>query len=192
MGAVMKKKQQLTDESRPLGHVKLEPRRLLNADFDLTGTDLVLDNFINSDVGDDRVNLSRSGDIFSFVLDDGVWNGDDTAANIAGAGTNTLTVDISLGALTSLLLNSNSADQFDIRFGSFDFSGTLDVTNVGPNPQFGTIDQTTAVTLTNTLTVSGADSIDLGDAGNDFTLVNISNAVDVNLVDANAIEALVQ
>ena len=125
--AAMNKNHDTEAQKRLLGHVKLEPRRLLNADFDLMGGALLLDNFVDSNFNpiDNQVTVTQAGMIYSFVLDDGVWSGDDTAAEITGDGTNTLLIDISLGALSSIVMNSSTADQFDIEFGDFDFAGPL-------------------------------------------------------------------
>ncbi|MFK7767220.1 MAG: hypothetical protein AB8B55_08355 [Mariniblastus sp.] len=172
------------------GHVKLEPRRLLNADFNFAGT-LTLDNFVDSDAGANLVTVSTTGTDYSFVLSDGVWNGDDSAADITGDGTNTLVVDNSLGSLLSILFESETPDQFDIEFSDFDFNGGLDITNDGVNPLFGSVTQQagSAMTLSGLtpFTISGAETIDLQESGNDFTIIDVTNATQVDLVDSNAI-----
>ena len=177
-------------ENQLSGHVKLEPRRLLNADFNFAGA-LTLDNFVNSDAGADLVTVSNTGTSYSFVLSDGVWNGDDTAADITGDGTNTLLIDNSLGSLTSIFLNSETADQFDIEFSDFDFNGGLDIANDGVNPLFGNVTQQAGTSMTLTglapLNISGAETIDLQEATNDFTIVSITDATQVDLTDSNGI-----
>ena len=175
--------------SRLAGHVKLEPRRLLNADFDLTGGSLTLDAFTNDDAGDDRVTISEAGGIFTFFLEDGDWLGDDSAAEISGAGTDTLTIDTGIGALTSILMDSTAADAFEIEFGDFNFTGPMDITN-STGVQFTSITQTAAANTlisSNTLTVSGAVTIDLSNATNDFSVVDVTSATDVSLTDTNGI-----
>ncbi|MEL7498550.1 MAG: hypothetical protein AAFN77_13135 [Planctomycetota bacterium] len=183
-----------TDSNRPsriAGHVKLETRRLLNAEFDLFGgTALILDEFVNSDAGADQVTITQSGTVYSFVLGDGVWSGDDSPLNISGDGTDTLTVDTGIGALSSILLNSTTADQFDVNFGDFDFAQPLSITNSGGSALFGTVDQQALTTFVSsgTLTISGAETIDLQNGTNNFSIVDITNATDVSLTDIDGIQ----
>ena len=100
-----------------LGHTRLEPRRLLNADFDLTGGTLELDGFVDSTVDPNEVTLSQTGLVYSFELADGFWTGDDSAAGVTLlAGDSILEIDTSQLANTfSTALNTRKRAPFENR-----------------------------------------------------------------------------
>ena len=191
------------DRDRLAGHSKLEPRRLLNADFSFVaaGGALTLDGFVDSVPADaNRVELSQSGDDFIFTLEDGVWNnsgnGTPTAGISLNMGMDMLTVDSSLVTLNSIFIDSTTADQFGIDFDSFDFSGDISVSN-STGVEFSDVSQNTGTQLTTTpnamspnptLDISGAALVSLGNTGNDFNIVAINDADDVVLNDTNSIQ----
>ena len=187
----MRKRHPVDSKSRLAGHVKLEPRRLLNADFSLVAGSLTLDNFTDDFGADpDLVTASQTGTDFTFVLGDGEWNGIDLPGLAVGDGTDTLTVDNSLGTLLSIFLESETTDQFNIEFGDFSFAGDLNITNDGMNPLFGSVSQQPGTSLLQAgdFLVSGAESVNLQNATNDFSFVDFDNALDVTLADANSID----
>ena len=186
----MKKKNRLPE--RPtcaLGHTKLEPRRLLNADFNLMGGALTLDGFTDAGGPIDSVTISQSGTDFTFVLSDGVWLGDDSDPGVTLlAGDTTLQIDSSMVSLTSILMDSNLTDGFDIEFGDFSFSGGFDITSTGTLFNDVTQISSTSITHVGTFDIDGATNIVLGETGNDFDVVNIENATAVTLNDSTDIQ----
>ena len=190
--AVIKKNKIFSQLSKPKlvpNHVKLEPRRLLNADFSFVGGDLDLTEFTDSTAGSEQLTISQTGDVYLFVLSDGLWNGDDSAGNITGDGSNTLLIDNSLGSLVSILATSTE-DQFDIAFGDFDFNGDIDITSDGDAPMFGNVRQQAGTTFsqTGTLNIEVEANINLSQSGNDFDNVNIVGANNILLNDANGLQ----
>ena len=187
----MKKKQQhFQIPKRALGHTKLEPRRLLSADFNLTlGGALTLNDFeFSPPPTADDITISESGGVYTFVLSDGSWDGDDSASGVTAAG-GTLTIDTGTATLTSILMDSNLGDSFDIEFGDFNFSGSFDITSTG-GTLFGDITQigSTSFIHAGTLDIDGATNITLDETvANDFDVVIIENATTVDLVDSNGI-----
>ena len=88
-----KKKKKNQPVKRLSGHTKLEPRRLLNADFSLAGGALTLFDFDGTVIADpDLVTVDQSGTTITFVLSDGDWLSPDMGI-ATGTGTDTLTVD---------------------------------------------------------------------------------------------------
>ncbi len=100
--------------------LKLEPRRLLNADFSLVADSLQLD-FTAPDATD-TLTVSRDGDDYRFELGTGQWRGSDTG-NIVGDGTNALLVDA--GFANGLLAGVGVRDDGDLGvvLTAADFSG---------------------------------------------------------------------
>ncbi|MEM8865695.1 MAG: hypothetical protein AAGF31_09160, partial [Planctomycetota bacterium] len=81
-----------------LAILRLEPRRLLNADFGLAADALQLD--FTDPAAADTLTISRDGSNLKFELDAGQFSGPATPG-ITGAGTDTLRVDITIaGGLT--------------------------------------------------------------------------------------------
>ena len=175
---------------RLFGPTRLEPRRLLNAEFDLLGGGtLVLDTFTDDSGDPNTLNVSQSGAIFTFEIGDGVWIGDDSPANITIVGGNQLQVDTGLGALSALLISNTDNDAgFDIEFGDFTFAGPLTFDD-GGGVAFDSLTQQAATTLANSgnVSVDAIANVDLSNTTNDFGSVSIDNATDVSLADANAI-----
>ena len=81
-------------------HQKLERRRLLNADFNLTGAQFELSNFVDANASDPNlVTFSQNAampSIYEISLVDGVFNFGGTGTvplGITGDGTSLLTLD---------------------------------------------------------------------------------------------------
>ena len=170
-----------------LKHTKLERRRLLNADFGFDGSNLLFDNFVDSNSDDNRLSIGDDGTNYLFTLEDGVFDGTDSS-EIIGNGTNTLSVDKSVAGLVSIILDSNTSHQFDLEFNDFDFGGTFEISN-SSGIEFGTVSQLSGTSFENmgVLDISGALDIDLSNSGNDFNQVSILSAQQVSLTDANSI-----
>ena len=176
-------------------HQKLERRRLLNADFGFAAGELELTSFVDSVAMDpDSILIEQTGaDAYQITIDDGIWNGADVVGVVTGNGTNVLSLDNSLGAITSILARSNTADSFDIGFGDFTFAGDVTIEQDVGGTAFGTVSQQagTAFVQTGTLEITAADTITLNDTsvGNDFDILDIQNAVTVSLDDINDVNA---
>ena len=172
-----------------LGHQKLEPRRMLNADFFLSGGgDLSLDNFVDTTPANNDLTISQSGSIYTLNLSDGVFAGSNSAG-LTGAGTNTLSLDSSVETLTNLFLDSDTSDQFNIEFGDFDLAGDVTISNSAMGASFGAVTQQagTQFTLSGTLNVGGADFLTLQNLDNDFNVVTIDNSMGAAVHDSNDI-----
>ena len=171
------------------GYEKLEERAVLNADFGFAGGSLQLNNFVDSSPSTELVSISQTGSTFEFVISDGVWIGNDAAAGISGAGSNTLLIDSSVANLADIFLDNNSNDQFDIEFGDFNFIGDVEVGQLSGTSQFGTVSQAlgTSLSIDGSLDISGVTTINLGEATNDFDVVSVSRAESVLLADSDSI-----
>ena len=171
------------------GYEKLEERAVLNADFGFAGGSLQLNNFVDSSPSTELVSISQTGSTFEFVISDGVWIGNDAAAGISGAGSNTLSIDSSVANLADIFLDNNSNDQFDIEFGDFNFIGDVEVGQLSGTSQFGTVSQAlgTSLSIDGSLDISGVTTINLGEATNDFDVVSVSRAESVLLADSDSI-----
>ncbi len=173
------------------GYTQLEKRQVLNADFLFDGFSLQLNNFVDSNALDpDNVTITRAGNDYIFTLGDGVWSGMDTSggmgASIAGLGTNTLTVTDAGGDLVSIVMTDDTADTFDVEFGSFSFNGNFDI-NAG-NGTFGNLTQTAGIQMTDLS--FNVDTATLNNAANDFdTLAGTSNN-DTSISDVDDITNL--
>ena len=171
-----------------LRHTKLERRRLLNADFGFAGGTLSIDNFLDSDAdaSNDKITVSENATHYVFTLDDGDFNELNTTAGITGDGSDTLMVSKSVAGLVQMILDSDTLDQFKIEFQSFDFSGGFEISSSG-GTAFESVSQTdgSAITISSLFDVSGALNIDLDNAGNDFSNIDISNAGSILLQDTN-------
>ncbi len=174
--------------SNELRHTKLERRRLLNADFGFDGTNFLIDNFVDSDPGDNNIVVGQDATSYIFTLTDGEWVGSDIGTDVVGSGSDTLLVDKSIAGLVQFILESDTAAQFDIQFDNFDFGGEFSISLDG-GVSFGTISQTAGTAITNTglFDISGALNIELNNSGNDFSTIGISNADGVLLQDANSV-----
>ena len=190
----MRKKKRDADQPQQLtGHQKLERRRLLNADFDFTGGVLEISNFVDSDAGEpNQIQFEQTGATsYEITLLDGVFQNGSDSATVSGLGTDMLTLDNSLGAITSIF--SRSADDvFDIQFGDFAFGGDITIEQDG-GAAFGTVSQLdgTSLVSTGTLQITGADDIALDNTiGNDLGNIVIQNANSISLAEVNDVDAL--
>ena len=113
--------------SNELRHTKLERRRLLNADFGFDGTNFLIDNFDDSDPGDNNIVVGQDATNYIFTLADGEWVGSDIGTDVVGSGSDTLLVDKSIAGLVKFILESDTAAQFDIQFENFDFGGEFSI-----------------------------------------------------------------
>ena len=178
-------------------HQKLERRRLLNADFNLIGGQFELSNFVDTSSDPNLVTFSQSAsapEIYQVSLADGVFNFGGTGAvpsGITGDGTNLLTLDTDVSAITSILASSTTGDSFDIEFGtSFDFTGDITIEQSGGGVNFGTISQQMGAEFTHlgTLDITGVDEVNLNEADNDFDNVRIEATDNITLVDTDDID----
>jgi len=170
---------------------KLEARQLLAADFSLVGGTLTLDQFVDSSATQANnliVEDAGFGDL-SFTLTDGTWNGV-TSAGVTVAGS-VLTVDDF--ALSDVVINSTTSDQFDIVFGNLNFSGDIRIDNSLGGVSFGSVTQLdfTSIDVGNSFfEVTGAQAIDLQSAQNDFDTIEIANASSATIFDGNDLTVL--
>ena len=179
------------DAKVDLSYLNLEPRQVLNADFDFDGFNLELFDFSDSDSQADQVTISGSGSEYFFQISDGVFNGTDTSggsgASLSGLGTNLLTLTDANSDLVSISLDDSTDDPFDVRFEGLQFDGTLSIT--GSNGTFGAITQNNL-----SLEISDfdfvADSLTLNSAANDFDQVRGTVTSDISIVDINGIDTL--
>ena len=174
--------------SSGLRHTKLERRRLLNADFGFDGTNFLIDNFVDSDAGDNNILVGQDATNYIFTLADGDWVGSDIGTDVVGSGTDTLLVDKSIAGLVRFILESDTAVQFDIQFDNFDFGGEFSISLDG-GVSFGTVSQTAGTAISNAglFDISGALNIELNNSGNDFSTIGIVNADDVLVQDTNSV-----
>ena len=145
--------------SASLNIMKLEKRRLLNADFSmLAGLDLTLDNI------DADVSLQESATDFEFILDGGTWNGTDVVGMISGDGTNTLNVNKAAlnGLSNGVSLDANQASAVTFALDSnqepLDLSAMAGPLTVS---RFDTVTQSAAEVSVSDLIVNSAQQIRL-------------------------------
>ena len=186
-----------TSKSAPIGrlngHSKLEPRRLLNADFSFLGPSavLTLDNFSDATPNtSETIGISQSGTDFEFSISNGVFNGATSGGISLNAAQNVLTVDSNLVSLSEIFIENDNSVDFGIDFDSFNFAGDLTIANSASGSLFTDVTQQAGsqILLSGTLDISGAESVMLGNALNDFDVVTIDNAEDVILHDNNNIQ----
>ena len=94
------------------GHMKLERRRLLNADFGFAAGELELTSFVDSDSSTPSaisIEQLTGTDTYEVILSEGVFTGVDVAGIATGDGTDTLLLDNSMGAITSKILAVSSS-----------------------------------------------------------------------------------
>ena len=165
------------DCQRLNGYTKLEERRVLNATFafDLVAAELTLENFVDSGIGDNSVNITQSGSDFVFELGDGVWQADGSVAGLdftLSGGDSILTINDGALSLSSLVLNDNTADTFDITFDQFDFqTGAVSISS--NNGFFGSITEFSGASSSINIGTFGftAGVVDLSNGQHDFDLV---------------------
>ncbi len=158
-------------------YFKLEERRVLNATFtfDLATNELILENFVDSGVSDNSVEITQSGDDFTFNLNDGIW---EIGGPIAGLdfmlsnGDSTLSIIDGATSLASIEFNDNTSDTFDLLFDQFDFSsGSLNVfQGIGSFGTVSTVSDTSSVSIGEF--TFGVDSLDFSNGHNHIGLVN--------------------
>ncbi|MDG1875390.1 MAG: hypothetical protein P8J27_15865, partial [Mariniblastus sp.] len=170
-----------------LSYQRLEPKLVLNASFALDAFGfLSLDDFVDSTPADNDLTISQSASTFSFVLNDGVWNGTD-ATGLTGNGTDTLAINLSDVSLNSISIDSNTTDQFDIEFGALSFAGDLNIESTGATA-FGSITQTDSIKIGGTASFLSATEIVMTHAANDF-LGTVNAASDnIQLTDQNDLQ----
>ena len=192
-----KKKAAEANSTVDLKYLGLEPRRVLNADFDFDGFSLEIDNFSNSDALDTTDNLvvTSSGTDYFFQLSEGVFSGTDSSggsgASISGIGTGLLTISDVDNDLDDLIFNDSSlGDQFDIEFGDFDFTGDINIGSGSTSPLFGELTQQTGTSIfhSGSLNLSGIETISLNQTGNDFNVVSVLDANNLAIEDVNDLE----
>ncbi len=173
-----------------LKHTKLERRRLLNAHFELIGSELILDNFEDSFPDQDNsLFIGEDANHYLFKLGDGVFSGDNDGDIISGNESTVLKVDKSTSGLVAIVLDSNTTDQFDILLNDFEFHGDFNITQSGPE-SFLSVSQASETSFINSGTVNlSGDTlhVQLDNMGNDFDTVDVHSAVEVSLRDTNSI-----
>ena len=176
------------------GYTKLEERRVLNATFafDLLAAELTLENFVDSGVGDNSVELTQIGNDLVFDLNDGIWsaNGPTSGLNFSlSNGDSTLTVLDGSTTLDSLRLDANSSDVFDVQIGQFNF-GTSSITIAGSSGTFGVISEL-APGNSEIAALSfdfSSNSIDLSQSSHQIDIFSGSASGDIELNNAGDIE----
>ena len=176
------------------GYTKLEERRVLNATFafDLLAAELTLENFVDSGVGDNSVELTQIGNDLVFDLNDGIWsaNGPTSGLNFSlSNGDSTLTVLDGSTTLGSLRLDANSSDVFDVQIGQFNF-GTSSITIAGSSGTFGVISEL-APGNSEIAALSfdfSSNSIDLSQSSHQIDIFSGSASGDIELNNAGDIE----
>ena len=173
---------------KSMDYVKLEERRVLNATFafDLMTAELTLHSFTDDAFTADRVEIEQNGSDYVFTLNDGFWQGLDSA-QVSGNGSNVLFADRASVDLVNLI--GNSQDSFDIQFGNLTFDGEFNIATLGGFSQFGLIGQqaNTELLISSSFSIDGATEIDLQNSGNDFFEIAIENVGNARLVDESAL-----
>ena len=173
-------------------YIKLEERRVLNATFafDLVASELTLENFVDSDAGNDSVNISQLGNDFVFSLNDGTWASSGPVTDLdftLSDGDSVLTINDGALSLSSLVFNDTTSDMFDIVIDDFDFGGTL-VINSGIGT-FGTVsEQSSSSSVSIDMFSFSVANIDFSTGQHDFGLIGGQVAQNLNLSDQNELQ----
>lgn len=157
---------------------QLEERVVLDADFSFNGVDLVMDNYTS--LGSEELNVSDTGTHFEFALAEGVWNGIDSPFAF-GDGTDTLSLD---KVAFPASITSDGAG-IDLNFNTVDFDSALllEVSFRAENvTQSGSI---SAAGFSNF--VIDANDVNLLNASNDFSTVDLTAVAGIDIRDANDI-----
>ena len=194
----------MKDPRRPsrsrLSYDRLEPRRLLNADFALSLGVLTIDNYVDTNTIANDENLEIRFDSgtnsFIFELSDGNWfdGGSDTGSNILSV----LATDLT----DSLIINDSAAINFGVNFDTgvdaIDLSGLANQVTIGIGT--GSLTDSGGAALTfGTLDVTASGAMTFGD-DTDFNstqvtfnsngAVNIAEDSDVVVVGNNTANSL--
>ncbi len=181
-----------TSQSLPaplLKYLKLEQRRVLNADFTLTGTNLDLFNFSEAIAGNQALAISDAGLTIDFTLNDGTWNGVDAdGLNIILSAGDTV-LSVTKDFLTSLGVVNISIDGFDLAAMNVSVTNNTDLTALT-----GLLDIESGgnITQTGSLAVGQSEltgaSIQLDNAANDFDNVAIVTTGALTPTDAHLVD----
>lgn len=181
------------EQTKSTKYIKLEERRVLNATFafDLVAAELTLENFVDSGIGDNSVDISQSGNDYIFSLNDGIWAPSGSVAGLdflLSDNDSVLTIGDGALNLQSLVFNDTTSDTFDIRFDQFNFgSGSLLVNSgIGTFGTISTASASSAVSIGAFL--FSAENVDFTLGNHDFDLVNGLTADDTLLTDVDDLQ----
>ncbi|TWU03603.1 LamG-like jellyroll fold domain-containing protein [Neorhodopirellula pilleata] len=145
----------------PLAFRVLEPRRVLNASFELAGVaDLLLADFDNANL---EIAETADGNEYRFTLDSGIWSGTD-GVSVSGSGTNLLSV-LSPSLQSISIDDADSGADLVVDIMDLDFHGDVVVS--------GGVLQGTNGTITGTVTIQSGSHFSPGDGPGVVTTGNL-------------------